>query len=305
MPDWKVGVHITLPNFVVIGAGRSGTTSLQEYLCTHPQVFMCPKEPNYFAFSDGRIPEGPGAHWLRRTSITTAEAYAALFAAAGAARAIGEASPRYLSTPSAAARLRDALGRDVRLVAILRNPVERAVSSYLAYRRDGYEPAATLEEALDDQERRRRLGWPFGAFTDFGYAGRDLGRYLQCFPRDRVRVFLYEDLVRDPASLMRSLFEFLGVDPDHQVDVTRLHGQTGLIANPALAFFWRRTQRLRMAVGRVVPAATRDRFNAWCLRDLIRIDVRPETRARLQRLYRDDIVLLQETIGRDLSAWLA
>jgi hypothetical protein len=289
----------------VIGAGRSGTTSLYEYLRSHPQVFVCPKEPNYFAFAGAPIPDGPGASWLRRTSVTTWHAYEALFVGANGARAIGDVSPRYLAADRAPALIRAALDSHVRLVAIFRNPVDRALSSYLANRRDGYEPAGSLEEALADQDRRRALGWPIGTFADLGFAGRDLRRYLDVFPRERMRFYLFEDLVADAAGVVRDLFGFLDVDPDHIPDLTRTYGRTGLIAHPVRAALWRHTQRARMALGRCLPVSWRARANEWVLRDLVRPPMHPETRARLQRIYRDDIFLLQELLRRDLSAWLA
>jgi hypothetical protein len=306
MPDELGSVHIPLPNFVVIGAARSGTTSLHEYLGSHPQVFMCPKEPNYFALAESAIPDGPGAAWLRKTSVTTRPAYEALFEAARDATAIGDVSPRYLAAPEAPALIRSTLGERARLVAIFRNPVDRVVSAYHGLRRDGFEPEPTFEAALADQDRRRQLGWPLGAFVDQGYAGRDLRRYLQVFPRAQVKTYLYEDLVSDARGLMRDLFVFLGVDPGHVPDVTRRYGQTGLIASPVRAFLWRRTQLARMALGRIVPApaAWREKARAWFLQDLVRVPLEPDTRAGLQRLFRDDILLLQDLLKRDLSAWL-
>jgi len=292
-----------LPNFIIFGAGRSGTTSLYEYLRQHPQVFMSRvKEPNYFAF-DGKIPDGPGATWLRATSVTTREAYEALFANAADVRAIGEASARYLREPNAAARIH-ALLPDVRLVAILRNPVERAFSTYLAHRRDGYDPAPTFEEALADQDRRRRERWPFGPFVDAGFAGQQLIGYRRLFAPTQLRIYLYEDLVSDARGLMRDLFTFLNVDASIVPDVSRRYGRTGVIRNPVVRLFWRHTQRLRIRVGPLLPSTWRHHANAWAIRDLVRPELRPESREALLRLYRDDTLLLQDLLGRDLSTWL-
>lgn len=292
-----------LPNFLIFGAGRSGTTSLYEYLRQHPQVFMSRvKETNYFAF-DGEIPDGPGAAWLRATSVTTRAAYEALFANAGGARAIGEASPRYLEACGAAARIH-ALLPDVRLIAILRHPVERAFATYLAHRRDGYDPAPTFEEALADQDRRRQKRWPFEPFVDAGFSGRHLTEYRRLFPARQLRIYLYEDLVRDPHGLMHDLFTFLEVDASVILNLSRRYGRTGVIRNPVIRVLWRRTQRLRMKVGPLLPSTWRHRMNAWAMRDLVRPEMRAETRAALLRLYRDDTLLLQNLLERDLSGWL-
>jgi len=293
-----------LPDFLIIGAGRSGTTTLYEILRRHPQIFMPDvKEPNYFAFADGALPAGPGAAWLRATSVTTRAGYEALFADAGGARARGEASPRYMVGADAAARIHAAIPA-VKLIAILRHPVERAYASYLAYRRDGLEPAATFEAALADQERRRQAGWPYGAFVDFGFQHRQLARYDALFPARQLRIYLYDDLLRDAAGLVRDLLAFLEVDPSWQPDFAQRHGRTGVVRNPLLAALWRHSPRARSTLGPWLPQAWRDRAYAWLMRDLVKPDMNPETRAALLRLYRADTLALQERLGRDLSAWL-
>jgi hypothetical protein len=295
-----------LPNFLVIGAGRSGTTSLYEYLREHPEVFMSPvKEANYFAFPEGHEPErGPGGVLVRRDAVTTLAEYEALFEGAGDARAIGEASPRYLWTPEAPARI-DALLPDVRLVAILRNPVERAYASYLGLRRDGLEPEPTFEDALRADERRQREGWPFASLIETGRYHRHLSRYYERFPADRIRVYLHDDLRTDAAGLVRDLLSFLGVDPDFAPDTSRVHGRTGVVRNRALGVLWSRSGRVRDGLGPVVPRRVREGVRRWVLSDMERPQIEPATRAELVRVFRPDVLALEELIGRDLSAWLA
>lgn len=295
-----------LPNFLVIGAGRSGTTSLYEYLREHPEVFMSPvKEANYFAFPEGHQPErGPGGVLVRRGAVSTLAEYEALFADAGDARAIGEASPRYLRTPEAPARI-DALLPDVRLVAILRDPVERAYASYLGLRRDGLEPQPTFEDALRDDERRQREGWPFSGLVDAGLYHRHLSRYYERFPPERIRVYLHDDLRADAAGLVRDLLSFLGVDPDFSPDTARVHGRTGVVRNRVLGELWSRSRRVRDGLGPVMPRRVSEGVRRWVLRDLERPQVAPATRAQLIPVFRPDVLALEELIGRDLSAWLA
>jgi hypothetical protein len=295
-----------LPNFLVIGAGRSGTTSLYEYLREHPEVFMSPvKETNYFAFPEGHQPErGPGGVRVRREAVTTRAAYEALFEEAGDARAIGEASPRYLSTPEAPARI-EALLPDVRLVAILRDPVDRAYASYLGLRRDGLEPEPTFEDALRDDDRRQREGWPFAGLIETGRYHRHLLRYYERFPAERIRVYLHDDLRADAAGLVRDLLSFLEVDPEFAPDTARVHGRTGLVRNRALRVLWSRSRRVRDGLGPVVPRPVREGVRRWAIRDLERPAIDPTTRARLIRVFRPDVLALEELIGRDLSAWLA
>ena len=128
---------MTLPNFIVIGAAKAGTTALYWYLAEHPAIFMSPvKETNYFAYGlddAGQLRFGdPDVH---RFPVKSLAAYEALFAGAGDAVAIGEASTMYLECPQAAARIHDLLPA-TRIICGLREPVDRAYSDYLMYLRN-------------------------------------------------------------------------------------------------------------------------------------------------------------------------
>ena len=118
---------MTLPNFIIIGAAKAGTTALYWYLAEHPDVFMSPvKETFYFAYgvdAAGKLLYGDPA--VHRFPVKTLSAYEALFARANGALAIGEASPIYLECPQAAERIR-AVIPDARLICSLRHPVDRA-----------------------------------------------------------------------------------------------------------------------------------------------------------------------------------
>ncbi len=160
---------MTLPNFLIVGAAKSGTTALYAYLRQHPQVYMSPlKEPNYFAHA-GQPPQfgGPRADILNRDVVYRRDAYEALFHDAHHATAIGEASPRYLAVPGTARRIKEQASH-MRMIAILRDPVERAFSSFVMYQRDGLEPAASLLQAIEDEPRRRRENWAFGVLSRQG-----------------------------------------------------------------------------------------------------------------------------------------
>lgn len=295
---------MTLPNFLIIGAPRSGTTSLHHYLRQHPDVFMPEgKEPSFFAFVDQRVPaEGPGAEWFQRSAVTSRAEYEALFADARTP-AIGEASPVYLIEPAAPARMRELIPA-AKLIAILRHPVERAHAAYLGSRRDGQDPARTFEEAVRDEEARLRRGWRFARHVNNGMYHRLLTGYYEAFPREQIRVYLFEDLVRDARAVLRDLFAFIGADPEFVPDLSRRYGATGLIRNPVLSVLWRNSEVPRRVVRDLLPVSWRDRAFEWVTRDQVKPSIAPELRAELIEHYRPDILALQTLIGRDLSVWL-
>jgi hypothetical protein len=296
----------SLPNFLIIGAAKCGTTSLYHYLRQHPQVFMSPvKEPRFFAF-DGTRPDfrGPHDELLRNEStVWRFEDYVALFAGAGDALAVGEASPWYLNSERAAERIR-ARVPGARLVAVLRDPAERAYSEYLMQVRDGRE-TVSFEEALRAEPGRIREGWSTGHYRERGRYFAQLQRYFERFERERMRVYLYEDLARDPRCLLRDLFGFLGVDPAFEPDLTRRYNVSGTYRNPLWRLLWTRSAPLREAFRPFLPPGLRHAVGAFfTTRRMHRPALPAHLRADLVASLRDDMLRLQEALGRDLSAWL-
>jgi hypothetical protein len=296
-----------LPTFMVIGAAKAGTTALNSYLGQHPQVYMSPiKETNYFTNVEGVQPRhgGPIGPVLNRDIVYRWEDYSALFGGATDERAIGEISPWYLFVPGTAARIRDRLPK-VRLIAILRDPAERAYAQFIQHRRDGLEPARTLEEAIADEPRRAQEGWTPGYFSSRGFYAAQLKQYFEVFDRDQIRVYLYEDFVTDPRGLMRNLFGFIGVDEAFEPDMRNRLNQSGIIRNPITRTLWTRTHRLRNLVRPALSRGLRHRATLFFTsRPKTSIVISEETRRMLVEMYESDIRCLEPMIGRDLSSWL-
>ncbi len=272
------------PTFLVIGAAKGGTTSLHYYLRQHPGVFMpAAKELNYYW--DGAVAAG------RDVPRTFAD-YIACFAGASSEQAIGEISPQYLNSPSAAARIRADLP-DVKLVVSLRHPADRAYSDYLGRVRIGRE-RRSFEGATAAGERIREDGF---------YAAK-LARYLACFPREQLHVILHDDYARDTAGTVRQLFTFIGADPSFEVDTSRRYNPAELPRSAGL------TRAAWAGVGLVQHLLPRSWRGTGLGERLLRTTYRkappfpPEKRAAMVKIYRDDIVTTAELIGKDLSAWL-
>jgi hypothetical protein len=297
---------LPLPNFLVIGAGRSGTTSIHSYLAQHPEVFVCAeKSPNFFVSHEPQPPwEGASLRAMARQWIKDPDQYRALFDEAGSSRAIGEVSPVYLQARSAPERIR-AMCPSARLVAILREPVERAYAHFMGRRRDGLERRTDFAEVI-----REELSRPlpddvaFGSYLGCGRYHHFLSGYFARFPRTNIRVYLYEDLQADPAALMADLFGFLGVDPTFVPDLRRHQGRTGVATNPVARFVWTRSVRIRTTLRPWLPRAIRDRGAPMFLRRLARPPLEPVLRRRLSQVFSDDIRRLQQLLDRDLSHWL-
>ena len=151
-----------LPNFLVIGAARSGTTSLYYCLQNHPQVYVTPVlEPRFFAFEGEKVDfNGPGDRLLKRRIVTKVEDYAALFDGVIDEIAIGEVSPAYLTSQSAPVRIQHYIP-NTKIIAVLRNPVERAISSFRLEVLQGLERAGDFASALQQEDLRMRNNWSY------------------------------------------------------------------------------------------------------------------------------------------------
>lgn len=218
-PDWRNGPErFRLPSFFLIGAKKCGTTALHHYLEQHPDVCMSrPKEPYYF---EAEYDRGTTFYFNRYFSHWQRE------------RIVGEARHRHLFFPYAAKTLFE-FNPDAKLLAILRNPVERAVSSWwhwysrqtdlLPFREaiaadlmrirsglrfDGAGEREIYARTLDDQGQGR-----YRTYVDSGYYYDQLQRYTDLFGRERLRIFLFDDLVSDACKVTMDALEFVGADP--------------------------------------------------------------------------------------------
>ncbi len=293
---------MTMPNFLVIGAAKSGTTSLYHYLKQHPQVYMSPtKEPKFFAFEGRKLDfRGPGY----RTVVTDIEEYRALFAGVSGEKAIGEASAMYLYVPEAADRIRRYVP-EARLVAMLRNPVDRAYSAYLHRVREGRE-RLSFSEALKEEETRIRDNWrPLWHHKRMGFYHAQLTRYYELFSREQIRVYLYEDLNEDPVGMMQSIFRFLEVDDAFVPDTSLRHNVTRIPRSRALQTFIQKPNPLEPLIKPFLPEGMRKRIRANLHNlNLTKPPMPEDIREELTEAYREDILKLQGLIRRDLSSWL-
>jgi sulfotransferase family protein len=290
-----------LPNFLVIGAAKAGTTALYWYLAEHPAVFMSPKkETNFFAYgrdSQGRLLYGdPEYHQF---PIQTLAEYQQLFSGAGDAAARGEASPIYLECPQAAERI-GAVLPEARLVCCLRHPVDRAYSDFqmdLRRRRRRLNPARDLRPGADWTRLESR-------WMQLGFYHGQLKRYYDRFPRQQIHVFLFDDLKCDPVKTVQGMYRFLGVAQAFTPDFDAPHNPGGLPESRLLEGIFT-NPRLRSVVWPLVPR----RAANW-LRRLRTRNMRPapslppELRRELSQQLRSEILSTSGLIGRNLDHWL-
>jgi sulfotransferase family protein len=299
---------MTLPNFLIIGAQKAGTTALYAYLEQHPDVFASEiKEPGFFAFEGQEASfAGPQDALGERSRVRDLARYQALFRTAQGHRLIGEGSNVYLYVPQAPRRILHYVPK-AKLIAVLRNPVDRAYSAYRHLVRDGREPLASFEEALEAEQSRIAANWhPHWHYQRRGFYHEQLQRYFDCFDRRQIAVYTYDDFVANPLTVMRSIFGFLGVDDSFVPDMRQRHNVSGVPRLARLHAALARPSALKDFVKRLIPAAPRQRLRAAIMeRNIVAREPKlsSATRHRLTDLYREDVLRVEGLIGKDLSAW--
>jgi Sulfotransferase domain len=280
-----------LPDFMIIGAAKSGTTTLYRYLCRHPRVFMCsPKEPTYFSHDEVYA---RGEAWYR-----------SIFADADENMICGEGSTTYTRWPhtgDASERISKVFDT-MKFIYIMRHPVDRAYSLYAHRMRTGI--TKTFEDVLQESNE----------YVDIGMYMMQIKRYLRYYPRSCFHFLLQEDLWHNPADVMSGIQQFLGIE---ELDLTS-EGQ--IQANKGGVDHYirnRTTQRLRSIPGvsplaNVLPKSLKDKAfamirNSFLGKKLSReFKLQPmldETRQHLLQLYEEPNQELAEFLERDLSAW--
>ncbi len=299
-----------LPNFVMIGAGKAGSTAVHRYLSQHPDIFLSPvKETNFFSYEGGRPAfTGPGDDQLgaARNPIVHIDDYRALFSQARDESALGEASPSYLYVPAAPVNLQRHIP-DAKIIAVLRDPTERAYSNYCMFRTTGREPLNEFAEAVKHEPRRIEEGWaPTWHYVAHGFYYQQLKRYYELFSAENIRVYFFEDLKADATTVMADIFRFLDVDDSFKPNVFEKHNVTGMPKNARAHAMLNGRSPLGAIAKRIVPERLGRRALSFLRKkNLQRMPaLSADVRRELIEVYRDDVLALQTLTGRDLSRWL-
>jgi hypothetical protein len=299
---------MALPDFFVAGAPKAGTTAVHVALARHPSLYMSAvKEPKFF-LTDGPPPTkgGPGDVQTYREHVWRRDDYEALFDGAPAGALRGESTPFYLYDRDAQQRIQRLIP-DARLIAILRDPVERAHSNWTHLWSAGLDPIGDFVLACAEEQRRIDAGWAdFWHYTALGRYGEQLEHLYTMFPRENVLVFRYRALIENPAQVLDRICGFLGVKQGVLTEVPR----ENVTAHPQRSLRHRtvsRALRASAAVSRVLPGAG---AVTGSLERILQQDGPPrepltwEQRQALIPKFEKDIKLLEDITGENFGDWL-
>ncbi|WP_243059650.1 sulfotransferase [Nocardioides sp. SR21] len=301
------------PDFLIVGAPKAGTTALHAALAQHPEVFMTtPKEPKYW-LCDGAPPPGwcgPGDKHSQQEWIWRADRYDALFADAPAGSTRGESTPFYLWSRGAHRRIGEALP-EVRLIAVVRDPIDRAYSNWMHLWSDGLEPESDFATAFALQDERARAGWaPFWRYRELGMYGQQLEHLRDHVDPGRILVLRYRDIVDDPPAAVDRACRFLGIETGRVATIPRDN------ARSFVAPGWRPAVlgpvvRAGARLGQFAPPHVWRRASGPLVAGLVgpgtahRPLLSAALREELISQFAEDIGLLSSLTGEDFSDWLS
>jgi len=293
---------MALPNLLIVGAAKSGTTSLHNYLNQHPSVFMCsPKEPHFLInneIGEQRIPKG----------VLNVEDYKFLFKGASAMKYRGESSVMYLSFPEFAIKnINKYLSKNVKIIIMLRNPVERAYSGYQHVKRYNLMESLSFEKALDQSENRYQNisnMTPASRYLELGMYFEQVKIFIEEF--DDVHVIIYDDYKNDFNSEIDNVFKFLDLDA-FKVNADEKHMVGGWQwKNDWIKSLMMKKNLFKTALKFLLPFKS--------LRKSIMVNLKkgntnkiekinPETEKWLKEYYKSDIKKLSLLLDKDLNNW--
>jgi hypothetical protein len=300
------------PDFLILGAPKAGTTALHAALTRHPDVFMSsPKEPKYWMCDDAPPPHfrGPGDQHSQQEWVWRKADYERLFEPAPATSVRGESTPFYLWHRAAQRRISEQLP-DARLIAVVRDPIDRAYSNWMHLWSDGLEPVADFEQAFALEHERIAKGWaPFWRYAQLGRYGEQLAHLFSYVDRERVLVLRYRTIVDDPQGAVDRACEFLGIAPGLIETIPHDNSRSFVEPGPRSAVMGR-VLRAGAWAGQFAPPQVWRRASAPLIRrmsggDAVRPKLSTQARARLLPYFADDIALLARLTGESFDDWLS
>ncbi len=292
-----------LPNFLIIGAAKSGTTALYYYLKQHPEIsFPKLKEPKFFSSNGETFPHnGVGDVSVDKYAVKSFEQYQKLFSKIENKR-VGEASPDSLYFHKRTAKLiKEKLG-DIPIIIVLRNPVKRAFSAYMYLKRDSRENLSFLE-GLKAEEKRLDYNWDYiWGYKKCGLYHEQVRTFLNEFTN--VQIILHEDLHANTNKVLKQLFTFLSVDELFEVNSSLQHNVSGIPTNIFSRFLLSRNNIfstfIREIMKLIIPRFLLEKVAD---RTLERIPLSKEDELYLSSYFHKDICKLEKLIEQDLSHW--
>ncbi len=308
------------PNFFIVGSAKSGTTSIYNYLKQHPDIFMSPiKETHHFSTdidsSKFRLDyaanlninidawlEGDQKKEIFHAFVKTQNKYEKLFKHAEKQTAVGEVTNSYLYSTEAAKNIATRFP-DGKIIMILRNPVERAFSHFLMDLKSGLENESFINAFKKDVAKPVK-GWGISnVYFEIGMYYEQVKRYLDTFPKEQIKIILYDDYRRDARITLKEICNFLSVDSSFRFEFSKEHNKA-MIPRTKVVSLMMRQKGFKNIVKELFPKSWKKAISKIFFTDKNLPKLTIEDRKYLIKLYTEDIQKLSQLINRDLSDWI-
>jgi len=272
------------PDFFIVGAPRSGTTSLHEYLNEIPEIFMCPKESGYFSkFSIGRL--------------ESEEEYKNSFVDATPNQLIGESTAIYLRDPETPDKIHQA-NHNAKIIIMLRDPIERAYSHYLMYIRNGYE-TRSFSKKLELYDKNKSVG----RFHDYiimpSYYFDSVSKYINVFGREQVKICIYEEFADKTQKIVSEILDFLCIDSSLPKNITEKYNDFAHPPGKSEKFIM--TNYISQNIGRrLLPKSTRLSIKNFLSDKNSKPKLEENDILKLYEFFVDDVTKIQDLLQRKL-----
>ena len=295
---------MNLPNLLIVGAAKSGTTSLHNYLKQHPEIFMSNhKEPHFLInkeIGENRIPKG----------VKKLNEYSSLFDGSDTFKYRGESSAMYLQFPNIAIKnIKKYLEKDIKIIIMLRNPIDRAFSGYQHVKRFNVDEELTFAQALDvceDRYFKQTSLTPATRYIHIGMYYDFVKKFMHSFS-GQVHVIIYDDFITDTQNELSKVFSFLKVKKI-DVNITEKYMVGGWKWKNR---FFKNTFMKKSFLKKIIKIIVPFKFLRIFLNDLFKyLFTMPDdkmdisVRKKLQNIYKNDVINLSKLLNRDLNFWI-
>ena len=295
---------MNLPNLLIVGAAKSGTTSLHNYLKQHPEIFMSNhKEPHFLInkeIGENRIPKG----------VKKLNEYSSLFDGSDTFKYRGESSAMYLQFPNIAIKnIKKYLEKDIKIIIMLRNPIDRAFSGYQHVKRFNVDEELTFAQALDvceDRYFKQTSLTPATRYIHIGMYYDFVKKFMHSFS-DQIHVIIYDDFITDTQNELSKVFSFLKVKKI-DVNITEKYMVGGWKWKNR---FFKNTFMKKSFLKKIIKIIVPFKFLRIFLNDLFKyLFTMPDdkmdisVRKKLQNIYKNDVINLSKLLNRDLNFWI-
>ena len=295
---------MNLPNLLIVGAAKSGTTSLHNYLKKHPEIFMSNhKEPHFLInkeIGENRIPK----------AVKTLNEYSSLFDGSDTFKYRGESSAMYLQFPNIAIKnIKKYLEKNIKIIIMLRNPIDRAFSGYQHVKRFNVDEELTFKQALEvceDRYFKQTSLTPATRYIHIGMYYDFVKKFMHSFS-GQVHVIIYDDFVTDTQYELSKVFSFLKVKKI-DVNITEKYMVGGWKWKNR---FFKNTFMKKSFLKKIIKIIAPFEFLRIFLNDLFKyLFTMPDDkmditiRKKLQNIYKNDVVNLSKLLNRDLNFWI-